>query len=468
MSNGLALRQPGRKQLIGLLAVLGIVFFLLSLSRPYSDDPLIYSLIGKAIYEKGAMPFTYAFDHKPLLTYYLYGLLAMAVPDEIPKYQIVSILLYGLTAVLTHAFSRKESWLLHFLVITALSIRLLRFSANSELVFCLFAMASILLVVRGRGLTALCCAGFFAAAAFQVNYMAAFSIGPPVLYAIFTAGGPRGQRWRSLAFFALGFAVCTVLVFLPLYLKDPALIAGFFAAQKLFLGGYQGFSGTSILNYMLPALPLLALLVACLPCAAEDRRLRNILVLATVFAFVGTLPPGKFYVHYLYALVPSLAALYALSTGAYKRLALVAVVVVLALLSIRPIYWEFGTPAQIRMNYDLSQYRKLKEMAGNEKLLSIRASPTLPLFTGLEPAQPLVWVNHAEVIYGPGEDDYFVGQLRRRPKFVATLDVLCDGTRQRQSLPKSCDEITAHYSKIMTFPDREWWRRAAVYQLNPT
>jgi hypothetical protein len=71
------------------------------------------------------------------------------------------------------------------------------------------------------------------------------------------------------------------------------------------------------------------------------------------------------------------------------------------------------------------------------------------------------------VIYGPGEDDYFVGQLGRRPKFVATLDVLCDGTRQQQSLPKSCDEITAHYSKIMTFPDREWWRRAAVYQINP-
>lgn len=464
---GAVFKGPSNRLLVWLIALAALLVFVLSLARPYTtDDVLIYSLIGKAIYEKGMMPFTYAFDHKPLFTYYIYGLLAVLVPDNTPKYQVLSILAYALTALVTRAFVKRESWLVQFAILTGLAIKFLRYGANTELFFAPLALISVLLALRSRGWVGLAFAGIFAAMAFNINYIAVFAVGPAVLYTLFSNGESRPRQFGSLLVYAVGFLLGILLVFTPLLLKDPNLVAGFFAAQRKFLASYSQPQGHFVIVFFVSALPLLALLWVSLRCDAQDRRVRNILAIAAVSSFIGALVPGKFFDHYLYVMVPPLVALYALSTHAYKRVVLLVSMAALVCFSLPSFVKGFGPLQQIRAAYDFTQFRQLKEMIGDEKLLSIKAHHAITYFSDATPAQPLVWFDHARLIYGPKEDDYFLAYLEQRPRFIITIANMCNAPRAELEVPKSCDLIQARYSQVMTIADPIGWRSAFVYRLN--
>lgn len=188
------------------------------------------------------------------------------------------------------------------------------------------------------------------------------------------------------------------------------------------------------------------------------------LIIAVISAFVGTLPPAKFFAHYLYAVIPPLVALYSLSNGRYKAATLAAGAIFLALAVLRPFISDVGTLTEMKSNYDFSQYRQLKNLVGENKLLTIRAHPAIIYLGDIDPAQPLVWIDHPKIMYGPREDEYFVDQLARQPNFVATMADLCNGPAAHQPLPTTCAGLAAGYHQVMSIKDRDSWRRVAVYQ----
>jgi hypothetical protein len=107
--------RPSRTFLYSVLSLLVLLFFIGSLMQPYvTDDALIYALIGKGVYAKGLLPFSYAFDHKPIFTYYIYGLVELVGSDDFPKYQILSVIGYAASACLTKKIAGREKWWLHF------------------------------------------------------------------------------------------------------------------------------------------------------------------------------------------------------------------------------------------------------------------------------------------------------------------------------------------------------------------
>jgi hypothetical protein len=464
LSKGMADR-PSDRFMVWLLLGISLVFFVLSLGHPIpTDDVLFYSLIGRAIYEKGMMPFTFVFDHKPLLTYYLYGFYTILFPDDVPKYQVLSIVLYALTAWLTRAFSRSESWPIHFLVVMGLSIKFLNFNANTQLFFTPLILISVLLALQSRTFLGVFFSGVFSALAFNMNYSAAVIIGPTILYTFYSSGDSLPVQVRKLVQYGIGFGVAFLLVLAPLYLKDPQLVGEYFEAQRRFVAGYKKWDQPAMLGFIISALLMFALAAVTFPCQEKDRRVRNIMLVMLLFAFLSTLPPLKFYKYYLYPMVLPLVILYSLSISVHKRMAMVVVAIGLAVVAVPDVLKWFGSLNDARSAWDMEKYRRLKTLVGDEKVLSIRTDPTITYYSGIDMMQPLAWVNHPEIIYGAGQDDYYNAYLQKRPKFVTTMMVMCQPPPLQQPTPKVCAALKADYSVVMRFEDSVTWRQALVYQ----
>jgi len=216
----------------------------------------------------------------------------------------------------------------------------------------------------------------------------------------------------------------------------------------------------------LSALPLALLFGFSLPCDQKDRRARNALVIATVFAFGGAISSGKFYAYYMYPVVVPLTALFVLSNFARKWLVMLVAMTILMVASAVIYIKNFGTLEEARATYDFSQYRKLHDLVGKDDMLSMRAHMEVTYFSDIKPMQPYVWENHAELIMGAGEDDYFSRYLAAKPKFVATNTYLCQGDKAEWDLPKSCATLTENYTRIMNIEDHAYFRRAYIYQRN--
>lgn len=449
---------------VGLLLLL--VFFVLSLASPFpTDDLFMYSLIGRAIYARGAMPFDFAFDHKPVFTYYLYGAYTLLFPDGLPKFQILNLAVYGLSALVTRRMAPQESWPVHFLVIVGLSMRSLGFTANTQLFFAPLALISVFLVVQGRSVLTMAAAGVLAAIAFNINYTAALVVGPAVLFALATGRGTPLQKMQGLLVYGLGFLVAFGLILAPLLTAGMHQIGQYFSAQQTFLQSYNKWETEYVGTFLLAAGLMLALGFACRECAAEDRRLRNTMWVMLGFSLASTLPAGKFYPYYLYILVLPLTVLYGLSSGRSKQAAVVVVMLVLAAMAIRPAIKNAGTVADIRAAYDFDQFRALKGLVGDAQVLTIRAHPSIVYFSDIHPAQPLVWTNHAEFLYGPREDAYFAGHLEKRPRFVMTMGTLCANQRYGKFYPLSCEAIARDYVRVMEIRHPFFWKTALVYRL---
>lgn len=446
------------------LGFIAVVFFAGSLAQPYvTDDPLIYAMIGKAIYTKGILPFQYAFDHKPLFTYYLYGLIAIAGPDNLPKYQIISVLGFAASAYLTLLISKKETWSLHFLVIIGLSVHYLRFSGNTELFFSPMAALVVWTVLRKNSMTAFFLAGALAGLAFNMNYLALFSFGPAALYSLYSQQATNAQKLALTANFGAGFLAVFALLLLPLALHDFHLVGDYFAFQYKFIHGYGAQEiGRPIWKYLLAALPAVALIASCLPCETSDRRTRNAFVIIAIFALIAGMLTRKNFTYYLYPLVVPTTVIWALSTYRHKKLAVLICIAALAVMTAPGVIYEFRQK-NVEASYDFSKFRELKGIVGNEKVLSIRAHNSIPYFADVTPAQPLVWPNHAQLFYGPKEDDYFNGFLTKGAKFVLLRSDTC--AAGHPILPKSCDALASRYTKVMVFNTGGEYQRADFYQI---
>ncbi|KAF1022950.1 MAG: hypothetical protein GAK30_00889 [Paracidovorax wautersii] len=441
--------------------------FVAALGRPFADpDVLIYGEIGRAIYERGLLPYEWAFDHKPIAAYYIYGLAAVLLPLHWPQFQILCLLVFLLTAYLTRDLVARGSYGLHLFLISVLSFKFLKFSGNTEAIFLLLALASFWALIRMAGRGGLVASGLLAACAFHVNYLACFVIGPAALFLLATRepGGGWIGFLRRLGFYVLGFLAGWLLVFLPFLLKDPSLIASYFVAQMGFLSGYQSrLDATESVKFLSYLLPLLLLLWVCRRPAPGFERLHRMGWIAWISAWVGTLLSVRFYPHYAFPLAVLAVFLWLVSEHPRRK---VFMAVTVAILALSPIKYGIGmlkSIPEIRQAYDFSPYEQVKAMVGDEPVLAVRASHIPFYYARIVPSQPMIWSDHAAIRYREAEDAYYLSYLNRQPLWVMMARGRCEGAYE-MGMPETCHQLRRGYEHVMTL-DEKYHDRIDLYRM---
>lgn len=459
-------------QLKGMVAPLGwflstVLVFVTALGTPFSDpDVLIYGEIGRAIYERGLLPYEWAFDHKPVVAYYIYGLAAVLLPLHWPQFQILCLLVFLLIAYLIRDLVARGSYGLHLFLISVLSFKFLKFSGNTEAVFLLFALASFWALIRMSNRVGLVASGLLAACAFHVNYLACFLIGPAALFLLATRepGGEWKGFLRRLGLYVTGFLLGWVLVFLPFLFKNPSLITSYFVAQMGFLSGYQSsFDFTQSTKFLSYLLPLLLLLWVCRHPAPGFERLHRMGWIAWISALIGTLLSVRFYPHYAFPLAVLAVFLWLVSEHPRRK---VFMVVTVAILALSPIKYGVGmltSIPEIGRAYDFSPYEQVKAMVGEDPVLAVRASHIPFYYARIVPSQPMIWSDHAAIRYREAEDEYYLSYLNRQPPWVMMTRGRCEGEYEMR-MPETCRQLRRDYQRVLTL-DEKYHDQIELYRM---
>jgi preprotein translocase subunit SecE len=460
------LMNPTQSVMTMVLLVVSILFLFGALARPFvTDDALIYAVIGKAIFTKGLLPFTYIFDHKPILTYYIYGLIALAGPDYLPKWQIFSVIVYAMSAWLTREAAKQESWWVHFLVIVGLSLQSMRFSGNTELIFSPLTVLAVLLILRSASVYTTFWAGVLVGLSININYLSAVGAGPAILYAILSRRTSPAMHLSQLAVGFLGVFAAIVVTLLPLAMSDTTSVWDYFAAQRRFYSGYATQDvARPFWKYVFEIIPFMVIAGICFRCKAGEERTRNAFLIVLVSATIASLISRKNFHYYVYPLVIPTSILWAMSTSRFKRITLIICVLFMAVTSIRSYWNDFGPVGKLAASYDFTQFRKFKSIVGDHPVLSIRGHNAYTYFADVEPAQPLVWPNHAQLFYGPKEDEYFVGYLNKGAEFVFIKEDAC--TKFLAELTQTCRIVQERYSPVLKIEDASPYRESVLYRLS--
>ena len=245
-------RSPG----IWAILLLAIIFtglpraLILPLSAIHLDEN-IYALVGRDA-ARGIMPLDGAFDHKPVLIYYLYALPQLLFGETPHAIRTLSIAVGVIAATLFGLFCREAISRDRTVVFTAtiafasLSNLSRGLATHPELVMVLLLVAVWLLMTRipGRGtpVGVLLGIGALWGAAFQVNYLTAFLILAFCLdYLIIRLRADRLARalrdylLHGAIIFA-GFLASFLALLLPIQIWGD--VGGYFAAQFGYLSEY--------------------------------------------------------------------------------------------------------------------------------------------------------------------------------------------------------------------------------------
>lgn len=429
------------------------LYFASQFDVPLKDhDPLIYVLVGKGIYWHGLLPYGYAFDHKPLLVYIFYGLLSF-LDVRFYVFQAVSAVLLVANALLVWRLylHRSLGLPLVLFVVATFSGGSVGYSGNSELLFVLFNLAAIHFALHSQDdRTRLLISAAAAVAAFNINYVCGVALFPALVFSLWVTS-------RSLSAFVtrlFAYGLACILLMAALFVVAFAAgmdVAQYFDLQRRFLTAYSAETTTPDKIYLaklgiLVAIGLLPLFPVFEPARRNAARALALLLLGSA---VTLFLSGKFYPHYLYALAaPAATILLMVDYRSHARHALLGTFLTFVCLAYVAKFTAYLGSETYVMGDFLRPYRQISETVGAEKLMSMRA-PIEPLYySGATPFQPLVWKDHAYIIYGTGEDDYYRARLAQSPAFVMTDYGWCAGGGRDWI---SCKALADGYSRISHF-----------------
>lgn len=229
-------------------------------------------------------------------------------------------------------------------------------------------------------------------------------------------------------------------------------LGNYFEMQYRFLTSYaEGEEELSIRFLFMQAVTLLALgaipLVPGLNLQPRFYKLNAAMFLLIVFSMLAFFLNGKFYAQYAFMVAAPLAVL--VLTLDYSRTWLRAAFS-LALIGLGFINLAFGLPLGIERWYmpdPYKAYAPLAEAVGDEPVMSMHASIVPLYFSGVRPLQPLVFKDHAEIIYGDDADGYYLEYLKKQPRFVMVSGNWCT---QEAAAWESCKTLLADYEEILS------------------
>lgn len=439
-----------------LLVVSILAYFVVRTVRyPFIDhDVLIYNLIGRAIWEQGILPYDYAFDHKPFLTYFIYGPTAFLTG----RFNVYAALTVAVLLALTwfmrrHALGRSVPFVIVFAAFTMTLMGSLDYSANSELVFMPLVMVSVVAALKDGAGWRLLSAGM-AVAAFNVNYVAIFSLVPAVAWALWSAAPDlRSFILRGLLYLAavLGFFV---LAFGALALGGMDLIQHF-TMQQQFLSGYsdiqRGFPTRFAIVTLMPVILLIFQAIIGLRPRAGLEPLVWAMVLLIASGLFSYWVGGRYFFHYAFTtLLPFMVI--QLSLEQSRRLTRV-IIVLLLLVSCA---YQIGRSAVWFRTMEISPnpyafYGPIKQKVAGLPVMAVHTSVVPIFYSQTDPLQPLVWRDHADIVYGPKADDYYISFLTREDTYFVLTDYGWCKSAKGGERPV-CAALTRDYTPVLDVP----------------
>jgi hypothetical protein len=423
---------------------------------PFVDhDALIYGIIARGIFHDGVWPYAYAFDHKPIFLYLAYLPIYLIGPGR-HEFQIYSAVLLVVTALIgTGFFVRGRALLLPTLATLAVSTAFtVGFSANSELVFAPLMLLSIGLFRNGR-LGNVAASAVVAVLCVMTNYAAIL----PLAAALTTVAICRAPTPARAAQTLLVYGVAAALFlagFVLLLILAGMDVGGYLSLQAKFLRSYSTTDRDIASWFKLKlAIAFLALGLTYGWRLAKSRATLDAndhaLLVMSLGSALFLLVSHKYFIHYLF--VPyvgaSLLGMRCLRDAAPARLWLVAAVLVANVFGVYTVARiARGVRAQ---HYDASfaaPYRALGKRVGNAPVLFMHASIVPAYYSGVRPADALVWPAHARILFGNDEDAYFMRTIGRGPRFIVTGYGWCDDPA---SLRGACARVARDYGRVAHF-----------------
>lgn len=392
-----------------------------------SIDTTIYTIIGKDIFESLTLPYGNTFDHKPLLTYYIYGFFHYLVGQKYLYLLIAFACALSSSIILSGKNFNKFLVVSSFLLVSSVLIE--NFSGNTEMLMLPFICLYIFFYTSKINVKyQFFLIGATAALLFNINYLAAAIMMPSTLYMFFSKGF-ESYIYRILKFLA-GFLFLCFILFFPFYFTHQS-VTEYFTLQYQFLTGYTG--SASRLNSLVY---LSKFIVIFLPIVIfyviKTKRDKNFYV--TLLLYVGTIL-GAFvsdrgYSHYLEPMVIPLSIMF------WTVLVQEKVKITVATLLPAIVALAYGLP--IRMDYihkinyintaqaqqDLSHLNKLARI--DNSALNIRSTHLVYLYSDLKNVNKLIWPDHPQIVFGNYEDDYYIKELRKSPYLVMTAVDMCN------------------------------------------
>lgn len=390
-------------------------------------DTTIYTIIGKDIFESFTLPYGNTFDHKPLLTYYIYGFFHYIVGQ---KYLYLSM---AFACTLSSAIILSNKKINKFLIISSFlivsSVLIENFSGNSEMLMLPFICLYIYFYTsKINDKYKLFLIGATAALVFNINYLAAPILMPVTLYMFFSKGF-ESYISRILKFL-LGFILLNIIIFFPFYISNQS-IAEYFTLQFQFLTNYSDLSGrlVSLMHlskFIAVFLPIVILYI--LRTSKDDYF--YVTLLLYIGTIIGAFASGNAFSHYLEPMVIPLSIMFWTVLNQEKTKTTIAILfpVVAATTFLLPV----KIASLNRSNYintaeaqhDINHLNKLARV--DKSALNIGSTHIIYLYSDLKNVNKYIWPNHPRIMFGEYANDYYIKEIRKEPHVIMTRVDLCD------------------------------------------
>lgn len=416
-----------------------------------AGDTTIYTIIGKDIAESLTLPYGNTFDHKPLLTYYIYGFFYYLIGQKHLYLSIAFACALSSAIILSGKNFNKFLVVSSFLLVSSFLIE--NFSGNTEMLMLPFICLYIFFYTSKINVKyQFFLIGATAALLFNINYLAAAIMMPSTLYMFFSKGF-ESYIYRILKFLA-GFLFLCFILFFPFYFTNQS-VTEYFTLQYQFLTGYSG--SASRLNSLVY---LSKFIVIFLPIVIfyviKTKRDKNFYV--TLLLYVGTIL-GAFvsdrgYTHYLEPMVIPLSMMF-WAVITQEKAVIIAVIILpiaAALTYLLPSKIDglnkINDIKTYQAQQDLSHLNKLARI--NNSALNIQSTHIVYLYSDLNNVNKLIWSDHPQIMFGSYANDYYIKELGKSPYLVMTAVDMCDEPN------KICNLINNHYvfdstSKIYSY-----------------
>ena len=388
-----------------------LLYFTIQFNEPRGDiDDLLYILVGKGIYRYGLLPYDFVFEHKPVLTYVIYGPLDY-ISKSINVFSVLSLVCIILFAAIVYFKGIKQC--LPFPVVlfasTLAIFKTVGYGGNTELIYVPLQILAIALMLEASKSMALFVSSVACVVvAANINYISFVQLLPALVFCLYVSTNTVKQFVARVILFGLLTLACNALVLFAMAAFGGNVVR-YLDLQRRFLSGYQIVkedpSPTFIVIVIISILGVGTILARGGPLLRPELKKScwalGILIVSAVVTFCLS---KKFYGHYLFAVTAPLIAMI-LSLDYRKvqlKMLLYSVLLGLCLFD----GWRFANYLLSRhVTQDLvAMYAPISRTVADEKMMSMRASIVPVYYSGVKPFQPFVMPDHVPNIFGSAEE----------------------------------------------------------------
>lgn len=402
-------------------------------------DVVIYSIIGKAIYNSFSMPYSYVFDHKPIMTYYVYGAIQYLLPLR-GGYFILSLfcILISFFFISKIKPNKRTMWKSFYILIFMVSSLCFigRFSGNTETVL-MPMMAIFLYFACKESKFNSFFIGFFISLSVNINYLSfVIFFLPTLVFIIFNKNGFFLSRLFLLTF---GFVFGCILIFLPFFISGESIVS-YFKLQYFFLSVYHESEYKDVFLKFIIYFSIYSPILYSYIKVYGVKNYNSIISLSLYFsAIASAMISGRPYDHYFVFLIIPISFMLIQIIDSEKLISALNILFLflLSLLISINYYHKHGENGSFKYNENI--INRINYLSTDDNTaLNIKSSHVIFNYTKLRSIGKYVFPGHVSMFYN-NEDDYYITMINKKPKLIMTSVGLCN------NINSICDAIRKSY-----------------------